>query len=120
MARNEHFLDADHLSLPVPAGTASGTPVIVGGIVGYAKTAEGEGGNAAGFASVWCKGAAKVSVSGAVASVGLKIYIPAGGGGLTTSADTGGTTPVPHVLWGYALATKGTGTGVIPVKIAQV
>ena len=113
MARNEHFLNADHLSLPVPQNTPSGTPVIVGSIVGYTQTAEGEGGNADGFASVWCKGAAKVPVTGAIAAVGTPVYIPPAGGALTATA-TGNT------VWGYALATKGSGTGVIPVKIAQV
>ena len=113
MATNEHFLNADHLSLPVPQSTPSGTPVIVGAIVGYTKTAEGEGGNADGYASVWTKGAAKVSVTGAIAAVGTPVYIPNSGGALTATA-TGNT------VWGYALATKGSGAGVIPVKIAQV
>ncbi len=114
MALNEQFLNADHLSLPVPEGTKSGDPVLAGGVLpGYAKTNEGEAGNAEGFASVWTKGAANVPVTGAITAVLQKVYIPAAGGALTATA-TG------NVLWGYALKTKGAGSGVIPVKIAQV
>ena len=113
MATNEHFLNADHLSLPVPQNTPSGTPVIVGSIPGYTKTAEGEGGNDDGFATVWTKGAAKVPVTGAVTVIGSPVYIPPAGGALTMTATA-------NTVWGYALATKGAGVGTIPVKISQV
>jgi predicted RecA/RadA family phage recombinase len=112
MARNEKFHDAERLSLPVPADTASGAPVLVGSLVGVTQTKEGGGGNDDGYATVWTKGAFDLSVTGAVASVGLPIYI--------TSANALTTTATANTLFGYALATKGTGAGVIPVKIAQV
>jgi predicted RecA/RadA family phage recombinase len=112
MARNEHFLDADHVSLPVPANTPSGAPVIVGSLVGVTQTAEGEGGNADGYASVWRKGAHRLPVAGAVASIGLPIYIT-GSNGLTATA-TGNT------LFGYSLGTKGAGTGDLVVALARV
>jgi predicted RecA/RadA family phage recombinase len=113
MARNEHFHDAERLSLPVPADTASGVGVIVGSLVGVTQTAEGEGGNADGYATVWMKGAFDLPVTGAIATVGTPVYIPTAGGAVTATA-TGNT------LFGYALETKGTGVGTIPVKIAQV
>jgi predicted RecA/RadA family phage recombinase len=113
MAKNERFLNADHLSLPVPADTGSGVGVIVGSIVGVTQTAEGEGGNADGYATVWTKGAFDLPVTGAITAVGTPVYIPPAGGAVTATA-TGNT------LFGYALATKGSGVGTIPVKIAQV
>ena len=38
MALNEHLRHANHLSLPVPAGTKSGDPVRVGILNGVAQT----------------------------------------------------------------------------------
>jgi predicted RecA/RadA family phage recombinase len=113
MARNEHMAKADHISVPVPAGTKSGDPVLVGSLPGYAVTGRGEGGNDTGNASVWFDGSAKVPVTGAITAVGQPVYIPTGGGALTATVGS-------NVVWGYALATKGAGTGVIPVKIAKV
>lgn len=113
MARNEHFHDAERLSLPVPDGTKSGDPVIVGSLVGVAQTDKGKGGNDAGNATVWCKGAFDVPVTGSVTQIGSPVYIPTAGGALTTTATS-------NTLFGYALALKGSGAGVIPVKIAQV
>lgn len=113
MARNERFLNADHLSLPVPDGTGSGVAVIVGSIVGVTQTKEGEGGNADNFATVWTKGAFDLPVTGTISAVGTPVYIPTAGGALTATSTS-------NVLFGYALATKGSGTGTIPVKIAQV
>lgn len=42
MATNEIYKDANYLSLPVPAGTMSGDPVLVGELVGVAQTSEGD------------------------------------------------------------------------------
>ncbi len=42
MATNEIFKDANYLSLPVPEGTVSGDPVLVGELVGVAQPTEGE------------------------------------------------------------------------------
>lgn len=113
MATNEVLREADHLSLPVPADTASGTPVIVGSIVGITQTKEGEGGNPDGSASVWTKGAHRVPVTGAITAVGQPVYIPTAGGALTATVGT-------NVVWGYALETKATGTASIVVKLARV
>jgi predicted RecA/RadA family phage recombinase len=113
MATNEHFHDAEHLSLPVPDGTGPGVAVIVGGIVGVTQTREGEGGNADNYATVWCKGAFKLPVTGAITAIGQPVYIPTAGGALTATSTS-------NTLFGYALATKGSGVGTIPVKISQV
>lgn len=113
MARNEHFHDAERLSLPVPAGTKSGDAVICGALVGVAETNIGEGGNASTNATVWMKGAHDFPVTGAIAAVGTPVYIPTAGGALTATSTS-------NTLFGYALATKGSGVGTIPVKIAQV
>lgn len=112
MARNEIFRDGDHLSLPVTADTPSGSPVIVGSFVGVTQTAEGEGGNADGFATVWRKGVHEFTVSGAVASYGLPIYI--------TSAYALTTTASGNTLFGYSVGTKGSGAGLLNVAISQV
>lgn len=88
MATNEIFKEADYLSLPVPEGTVSGDPVLVGELVGVAQTSEGDnsytstpirramddpawntvpastGGNEAGFASVALKGAFAFEIDG--------------------------------------------------------
>jgi predicted RecA/RadA family phage recombinase len=113
MARNERFHDAERLPLPVPADTGSGVAVIVGSIVGVTQTKEGGGGNADGQATVWCKGAFDLPVTGAVTAIGSPVFIPPAGGALTMTATA-------NSLFGYALALKGAGVGTIPVKIAQV
>ncbi|MGY1593244.1 capsid cement protein [Geodermatophilus sp. SYSU D00708] len=97
--RNEIFRDADRISLPVPADTPAGAPVLVG----VTATAEGQGGNAEGRATVWRKGEYSLSVTGAVASEGLPIYI--------TSANALTTTTTGNTLFGYAHGTKGSGAG---------
>lgn len=111
MAKNEHFRDADNLSLPVPDDTPTGTPVLVGELVGVTLTAEGEGGNDPGFATVRRKGAFRLEVAGA-RTVGQPVHIT-GSGSLTGTAGD-------NTLFGYALADKPSGSGVIPVAIAQV
>lgn len=110
MAMNEKFRYGDHVSLPVPTGTKSGSPVLVGSLPGVAQTNEGEGGNAAGYATVWLHGVFDLTVTDAVTAVGTPINITDG----TLAAAAGGT------LFGYALATKAAEAGTIPVKIARV
>lgn len=114
--RNEVFYPndpADKLSLPVPDGTKSGDPVVVGSIIGVAATDKGKGGNVAENASVWTEGVYDLTVSTAVASIGLDLYKAAGTTKLTTTATS-------NTLFGHALETKGTGDGVIRVKLAKV
>ena len=114
MAKNEHLRHANHVSLPVPAGTVSGDPVRVGILNGVAQTDRAStsnwgGGNAAGEASVWLDGSHLLEVAGAVENVGDPIYIA--DGALTVTAEGGD-------LFGAALATQ-AGDGTIPVKIIQ-
>lgn len=115
--KNEVFYPnspADKLSLPVPTDTASGAPVLVGSLVGVTATAEGEGGNPAGYASVWTEGVYDLAVGTTTTlTVGAPVYITSGNA-LTPTA-TGNT------LFGYALEAKGSTAGqVIRVKLAKV
>lgn len=111
MATNVHFAKGDNLSLPVPSGTTSGDPVRVGGLNGVAMTAEGDGGNASGSASVQLVGAFDVEVTGAVTDVGAPVYITAGGDLNVTATDNN--------LFGHALATKAAAASVIPVRVSN-
>ena len=109
MAKNEAFHDGDNLYLPVIAGVVSGGPVIVGMIPGVALTDRDSAGNA----TVRTKGVFNVSVTGAIASVGLPVYITSATGALVVAPGAG------IQLFGHALATKGAGAGTIPVRLAQ-
>lgn len=108
MAKNKHFENTGTLYLPVLAGTVSGSPVIVGMIPGVAVTDRDTSGNA----TVDTEGTYDVSVTGAIASVGLPVYITSATGALVVAPGTG------IQLFGHALATKGSGAGTIPVRIA--
>ena len=133
MAKNVVYKDADYLSLPVPTGTLSGAPVRVGGLNGVTQTDEGSveiaraavlapnystpngaSSNRAGFASVALKGAARVTVTGALATVGLPVYINLADNKLN-AADNSGARP----LFGYALGTKAAGDGEVIVRITN-
>lgn len=104
------------LSLPVPADTASGKPVIVGSIVGVTATAEGEGGNVDGNASVWTEGVYNLEVTTTTArAIGDPIYIITATNVLTTTDNTGA-----NPLFGYALEAKPTSVATIRVKLAKV
>ena len=131
MATNEKFRDADHLSLPVPAGKKSGDPVRIGVLNGVlatdrAKTdvnpvnADGTpnaaynygGGNPDGYASVWLKGAHVFEADFAVANIGDPVYILADGSKLTGTA-TGNN------LYGHALTTKAAAAGPLTVRLTN-
>lgn len=133
MSKNLVFAgESPAIALPVPAGTRSGAPVKVGGIVGVAETDRvetvagvkyGEGsGNPDGYASVAPDGTYSLPVPDAVAAAGTAIYID-GSNDLTTTA-AGNTLfghTVPTVLRGVASgATKGAGAGNVNVRIARV
>lgn len=109
MATNEVFHDGESLYLPVISGTVSGGAVIVGMIVGVAETTR----DAAGFATVRTKGVFNLSVTGALASVGLPVYITSATYALVVAAGAG------IQLFGHNLDTKGAGAGVIRVRVAQ-
>lgn len=82
MAKNEVYYPGDTLPLPVPEGTKSGDPVVVGTIAGIAM----EDRDAAGNAPVRVKGVFKLSVTGydggktAAIGVGGKVYYTAPSG----------------------------------------
>lgn len=101
-------------SLPVTADTPSGSPVVVGSLVGVALTAEGAGGNPDGYATVALDGRVENAVGTTTAvAVGGKVYI--------TSAYALTPTATGNTLFGYALEAKGTTAGeVIAIEIAQV
>jgi predicted RecA/RadA family phage recombinase len=109
MAKNRVFADGKALYLPVIAGVVSGGPVIVGMIPGVARTDR----DSTGFATVATEGVFNVSVTGAIPSVGLPVYI-------TSATDALVVTPGAGIqLFGHALQTKGAGAGIIPVRLAQ-
>jgi predicted RecA/RadA family phage recombinase len=107
MAKNKHFEDTGTLYLPVISGTVSGDPVCVGLLPGVAVT-DRDSNNSA---TVDCEGTYDLSVTGAIASVGLPVWINPASHALTVAAATG------LVVFGVALATKGSGAGVIPVRV---
>ena len=109
MATNEKFEEGDNLWLPVLSGVVSGGPVVVGMIPGVALTTR----NSDGYSTVATEGVYNLSVTGAVASVGLPVYITSATGALVVAPGTG------IQLFGHALATKSSGAAVIPVRIAQ-
>lgn len=73
MANNEVFKLGTDISIPVPVGTKSSSPVRVGSLNGVAVVDEGTGGNEAGHASVDLTGAHKFILTGA--AVGDPVYI---------------------------------------------
>lgn len=109
MAKNFVFADGIQLTLPVIAGTVSGSPVVVGMLTGVALTNRDASGNAV----VKLNGCANVSVTGAIASVGLPVYITSATYALVVAPGAG------IQLFGHALATKGAGAGTIAVRIAD-
>jgi len=109
MAKTRVYEHANQLTLPVIAGVVSGGPVIVGMIPGVALTDR----DAAGNATVQTDGAFTVSVTGAIASIGLPVYITSATGALVVAPGAG------IQLFGHALATKAGGAGNILVRIAQ-
>lgn len=117
--KNEVFYPndpADKLSLPVATDTASGAFVLVGdqGLFGVTATAEGEGGNPAGYASVWTAGVYRLAVGTTTAmDIGDKVYATSAGALTPVATDN------THVGW--ALEAKGTSAGeVIRIKLAKV
>lgn len=126
MSTNEVFRDAESLSLPVPNGTASGSPVRIGtfsattgiNLNGVTETKTGaagepDGGNATGYASVRLKGAYKLAVSTTTTlAVGDPVYI--------TSANVLTPVATSNALYGHALTPKGATAGqLVTVRIAN-
>ena len=135
MATNIVFKPADHVSLPVPAGTKSGDPVRVGGLNGVALTdravtdvdpftATGApnasynagGGNKHGNASVWLACAPEFLVKGSGITVGAPIYFDSAATPKLTA--TAGSLP----LFGHALTAginPAGGNETVTVRIAN-
>jgi predicted RecA/RadA family phage recombinase len=119
--KNEGYVPASELSLPVPAGTLSGKPVKIGSLVGVTATARGEGGNLPTHASVLMDDRAYVlPVDGAITGPGQNIYIVTADNTLTTTAGS-------NTLFGYSVsmpdnkyATKAAGISPALVKLAKV
>lgn len=114
MAKNIKHGPERTRALPVTADTPSGSPVVVGSLVGVALTAEGEGGNDAGEATVGMGGVTSQPVTTTTAvAVGAPVYI--------TSAYALTPTASGNTLFGHALTAKGTTAGeVIDIELAQV
>ena len=107
MAKNEKHDETGTLYLPVISGTVSGDPVCVGLIPGVAITDR----DANGCATVKIEGSFDLSVTGAIASVGLPVWINPASHALTVATGTG------LVVFGAALQTKSSGAGVITVHV---
>ena len=118
MATNEVFRDADHLTLPVPAGVVSGEVVKVGSLIGVAQTTRDADGNA----TVWLKGAYRVTAAAATYAVGDAIYGHAtGGAAISGRVELIDKTSTTGTLLGYALEAKTLASaGDLIVRITQV
>lgn len=130
MARNEVFKNADYLSLPVPTGALSGSPVRIGGLNGVLQTNEASvdnpdyatrpyneapSSNENGYASVALKGAFRLNVTTNTAlAVGAPVYIITATNVLTTTDNTGA-----NPVFGHALSAKGTTAGPVIVRLAN-
>src|SRR5690606_10003622 len=109
--------------LPVVTGTVSGDPVRVGVFNGVAATNIGEGGNAAGNASVVTDARSyEYEVGGAIAGPGTPVFLTARAGATAPILSTTGT----GEPWGYTVPKVGESgvraatTGVAVVRPAQV
>lgn len=117
--KNEYMPNGNELSLPVPDGTLSGAPVLIGSLTGVAATDKGAGGNTAANATVLLgQRVYLLNVNGAITGVGQPIYIVAADNTLTTTAGS-------NVLFGHSVsaadgkyATKATGVG--PALVRKV
>lgn len=107
MATNQRFMPGDRINVPVPEGTVSGDPVVIGSLPGVAVTSRDTDGNA----TVWFDGVWDLDVTGAVTTIGAPVYLASSG---LNAANSGSDT-----LFGYALATKTAAESTIPVKIAR-
>jgi predicted RecA/RadA family phage recombinase len=119
MATNEVLRDADHITLPVVSGVVSGEVVVVGALVGVAQTTRDA---TTGTATVWRKGAYRVTAAAATYAVGDAIYGHAtGGGAVTARVGLIDKTSTTGTLIGYALEAKTLGApGELVIALVQV
>lgn len=106
MAKSMRLPKALHIELAVPAYAVSDSPVAVGAFRGVSQTARDA---VTGRATVWLDGSTEQTVTGAVASEGLPIYITVADGSLSTTASG-------NVLFGFSLGSKAAAAG--PLEIA--
>ena len=117
MAKNEVYYPGDTLPLPVPEGTKSGDPVVVGTIAGIAM----EDRDAAGNAPVRVKGVFKLSVTGydgsktAAIGVGDKVYYTAPSGGTPAIIDANATDGAE-----FGVALKAIASGADDAVVATI
>jgi len=104
--KNQRYTNAKHIELTFPYARLSGEPVRVGSICGVAvkDTGNGERG------TVWLDGSYDLTVTGAVASEGLPVYI--------TPAGALNTTATGNYLFGISLGTKAAAAG--PLEVAPI
>ncbi len=120
MAKNEVYYPGDTLPLPVPAGTESGDPVVVGTIAGVAL----EDRDAAGNAPVRVKGVFKLSVTGhdgtknEAIGVGGKVYYTAPSGKTPAIIDANVTTGKEFGVALKAIAKGATDAVVATIPVA--
>lgn len=104
--KNQRYTNAKHIEVTFPYARVSGEPVRVGGICGVAVTDVANGARG----TVWLDGSYDLTVTGAIASEGLPVYI--------TSTGALNTTATGNYLFGIALGTKAAAAG--PVEVAPI
>lgn len=103
MAKNQAYTNALHISVPAPYDVKSGAPVRLGQINGVAQIDAKKDAPV----TVWLDGSYHLEVTGALATVGLPVYI--------TTAGVLNTTATGNFLFGIALATKAAAKGLVEV-----
>jgi len=117
MAKNEVYYPGDTIPLPVPEGTKSGDPVVVGTIAGIAM----EDRDAAGYAPVRVKGVFMLSVTGhdgtdnEAIAVGDKVYYTAPSGGSPAVIDANATAGAE-----FGVALKAVAAGATDAVVATI
>ncbi len=117
MAKNEVYYPGNTIPLPVPEGTKSGDPVVVGTIAGVAL----EDRDAAGNAPVRVKGVYKLAVTGhdgsktAAIAVGAKVYYTAPSGETPAIIDANATTGKE-----FGVALKAIAAGATDAVVAEI
>lgn len=105
MATNQRYTNALHISVTAPYDVASGGAVRVGQINGVAQIAAKAGEPV----TIWLDGSHDLTVTGALVTEGLPVYITAAGVLNTTASAT---------PFGIALGTKAAAAG--PVEVAPL
>ena len=120
MAKNEVYYPGDTLPLPVPAGTKSGDPVVIGTIAGVAL----EDRDAVGNAPVRVKGVFKLSVTGhdgtsnKAITVGDTVYYTAPSGQTPAIINSNATTGKEFGVALEAIATSAGDAVVATIPVA--